>query len=321
MSILVQKPGVLTTIQDLGRRGSRRFGVNPSGAMDLTAARLVNILVGNNDNCPVLEMHFPPSQLFFEQDALVALGGADFDPDLNGARVQNWKPFFAGSGSSLRFNGKKHGNRCYLAVAGGMHFSKWLGSSSTNLAAKKGGIDGRAVRKGDRLSFENNSVPLFQPSTKQISASLIPRYSRFPSVRVIAGAEMESVSGSGMNAFLKTDFIVSRDSDRMGYRLSGRQIEYFGHYEMVSSAVNFGTVQLLPDGQLIVLMADHQTTGGYPRIAHVISRDLPLLAQLGPNDKVAFHLISLREAEADMVRFERDLNFLRVGCKLSATLS
>ena len=142
---------------------------------------------------------------------------------------------------------------------------------------------------------------------------MLPIYSRFPTVRIIAGAEFEMLTAAGEQNFLKQNFTVSSNSDRMGFRLRGEPLYLLEKQELVSSAVDFGTIQLLPDGQIIILMADHQTSGGYPRIAHVVSKDLPILAQLGANDKIGFEMISLGEAENLTLAFEQDLNWLRIG--------
>lgn len=318
MGIVIEKPGILTNVQDLGREGHRRLGINPGGAMDRTAARLVNILLGNDENEAVIEMHFPAARMRFDTDAVIAIGGADFAPELDGDVIANWKPVAVNQGSVLRFAERGSGNRAYLAVAGGFAVEPWLGSSSTNLAAKIGGVEGRRLATGDAIGFRNQIGDVRFLGQGSVSSSLLPFYSRFPTVRIIAGAEFERMDETGKTALTGHDFVIGAASDRMGFRLEGEPISLVESIDLLSSAVSFGTIQLLPDGQLIVLMADHQTTGGYPRVAHVISRDLPLLAQLGPGDKVAFHLISHTEAEELAVDFERELRFFRVGGRLQA---
>ncbi len=315
MSITFQKAGLLTTLQDLGRDGYRRFGINPNGVMDQAAARLINILLGNDENEAVIEMHFPAPQILFEANAVIAIGGADFAATLDDESLQNWQPHFVKKGSHLKFQNKTNGNRAYLAVHGGLKTNRWLDSASTNLTAQIGGHEGRKFEAGDKLSFNKKTKKQPHLAAAQVSSSLIPSYSRFPTVRVIAGAEYEMLSEETRSKFFEQDWTISVNSDRMGFRLYGEPIMLSAPHELVSSAVNFGTVQLLPDGQLIVLMADHQTSGGYPRVAHVITRDLPLLAQLGANDKVAFHLIEHNEAERLAIEFENELNFFRVGCR------
>lgn len=317
MSILLQTNSLLTTIQDLGRTGFRRFGINPNGAMDKTAARIINIILGNAENEAVIELHFPAPEILFEEQAIFALGGAEFGARLNGAPVENWRMFFAKKGDVLKFEKKIFGSRAYLAVKGGFKIEKWLGSAGTNLSANIGGYEGRALKNGDRLFFKQRTNDEEQRTNIKISNRLIPFYSRFPTVRVTAGAEFSFLTALGEQNFLKESFTISVNSDRMGFHLEGEPLYLLERKEMLSSAVNFGTIQLLPDGQMIILMADHQTTGGYPRIARVIERDLPVLAQLGANDKVAFHLVSLEKAEDLYLEFEKNLNLLKIGCKFA----
>ena len=320
MTIFVEKPGILTTVQDLGRSGYRRFGINPGGVMDRTAARLINILVGNPETEAVLEMHFPAPKLVFESSALFAVGGADLAPRLNSDPIENWRQYRVRKGDRLKFTGRVSGSRAYLAIHGGLKIEKWLNSSATNLTAAIGGFEGRKLETGDRIKFNNRSANGNDPFTARISHTLIPHYSRFPTVRIIAGAEFDELGQDDRKLLLKQDFVISNQSNRMGFRLTGEPIALAKPREMISSAVSFGTIQMLPDGQLIVLMADHQTAGGYPRIAHVISRDLPLMGQLGAGDKVAFHLVDLAEAEQLAAEFENELKYLRVGCKFQAHL-
>jgi len=319
MSLLFEKPGILSTVQDLGRQGYRRFGINPGGVMDRGAARLINILVGNDENEAVVEMHFPAAQMVFEGDTVFALGGADLGAEIDGEAIENWRPTFAAKHTTLKFTRKNSGHRAYLAVSGGFMLEKWLGSASTNLTACVGGVGGRKLVAGDILELrQTHTRPNRDISHVKVSTSLLPFYSRFPTVRVIAGAEYRLLPEIGRELLTGQVLTITNASDRMGFRLSGEPISLSKPLELLSSAVDFGTIQLLPDGQLIVLMADHQTTGGYPRIAHVISQDLPLMAQLGPGDKVGFHLIEHAEAEQLAIDFERELRFFRVGCKFQA---
>ena len=313
MSILIEKSGVLSTIQDTGRTGFRRFGINPNGAMDKTAARLINILLGNDDLEADLEMHFPAPVLKFEDSAIIALGGADFGATLDDKPIENWRPVYARKNQTLKFTEKISGNRVYLAAKGGFKINEWLGSASTNLAANIGGFAGRSLAKGDKLDFKQRTTDNEQRTNYKISKHLIPRYSSRPTMRVVAGAEFEKLTASSEQHFFKHNFAVSQDSNRMGFRLTGEPLYLVDKTELVSSAVDFGTIQLLPGGQMIILMADHQTSGGYPRIAHVVSTDLPPLAQLGATDEVNFQIISTAEAERLTLEVEKDLNLLRIG--------
>lgn len=313
MSILIEKSGVLSTIQDSGRTGFRRFGINPNGAMDKTAVRVVNILLGNDDAEAVLEMHFPAPVLKFAEPAIIALGGADFGATLDDEPFENWRPISVRENQTLEFTRKIFGNRAYLAVKGNFVINEWLGSRSTNLAANIGGFDGRSLTKGDRLFFKQRVANSEQRTNYKISKNLIPLYGSHPTIRVIAGAEFEKFTALSEHNFFKLNFTVSRDSNRMGFRLAGEPLYLLDESQLVSSAVDFGTIQLTPDGQMIILMADHQTSGGYPRIAHVASKDLPILAQLGADDRINFQLVSIEEAEQLTLEFERNLNLLRIG--------
>lgn len=320
MSILVVKEGVLTTFEDMGRNGFRRFGVNPGGAMDSFAVRLINILLGNEENEAVLEMHFPAPVFKFEEDAFFALGGADFLACLDEVKLENWRIYKARKGNRLSFLQKISGARCYIAVKGGFQTGKWLGSASSNL---KVGF-GKNLQKGERILFKlsgsqistSEQFLLSKLSRYKISNSLIPRYSYFPTVRIIPGAEFDKLTAISVENLLKKSFKVSNQSDRMGFRLEGERLYLIDKTEMVSSAVNLGTIQLLPDGQLVILMADHQVSGGYPRIAHVAKVDLPLVAQLNPGDKLYFQMISESEAEDLFITREKEMKYLKWAVKL-----
>lgn len=318
MSLLFLKSGILTTVQDLGRTGYRRFGINQNGAMDKIAACLINILLGNDENEAILEMHYPAPELMFEADTIFAVGGADFGAELNSARIENWKRYDAEKGDVLKFTEKVSGSRAYLTVKNGFRVEKQLGSASTNLTAEFGGLNGGKLQKNDWLFFNQTEINYKIRTNLRISYSLIPFYSRFPTVRVVTGAEFESLTAFGEQTLRHENFVVAPHSDRMGFRLSGKPIFTLEKKELVSSAVSFGTIQLLPDGQLIVLMADAPTSGGYPRVAHVIEIDLPLVAQLGAGDKIAFHLITQAEAENLLIDFEKNLQILKIGVNYSS---
>ncbi|HEX8265168.1 MAG TPA: biotin-dependent carboxyltransferase family protein [Pyrinomonadaceae bacterium] len=305
----------MTTAQDLGRVGFGRFGINPSGAMDRTAARLINVLLGNDETEAVLEIHFPAPVLQFDETTTIALGGADFAAYLNEKPIENWRPVRVEKGGVLEFRHRNFGARIYLSVRGGFQIPEWLGSRSTNLSAKIGGFDGRAFQKNDRLFFKQRTTNDERRTNYKISTSVLPFYSRFPTARIVAGAEWGNLSEESRETFLSNAFSIRRDSNRMGFRLEGENLNLTEKIELLSSAVNFGTIQLLPDGQLIILMADHQTTGGYPRVGSVATIDLPLLAQLNPGDTVIFYLISINEAENLLVQQEIELNYLRIAVR------
>lgn len=314
MSLLVIKQGMLTTVQDLGRYGFRSFGVNPGGVMDRTAARLLNQLLGNDENAAVLEMHFPAGEFLVEETTDLAIGGADFSAELSGGPVTRWAVAHARKGDILRFVKKRIGNRAYLAVNGGFEVDEWLGSASTSFVTATGGFNGRRLIAGDRIKFKPRAE--CRHNSTRIGNSLIPKYSDSPALRVTAGPEFDTLTGISQHQFFTEHFAISPQSDRMGFRLNGPRLYRLSDAEILSSGTTFGTIQLLPDGQVIVLMADHQTTGGYPRIATVASVDLPLIAQLGPGSKVSFDLIETDYAERLVLDLEKSLAFLRTGLRV-----
>ncbi len=318
MSIVFLTKGILTTIQDLGRNGFRRLGVNPNGAMDRTALRLTNILLDNDENEAALEIHFPAPQISFEKDALISLGGADFGARIDNQPIENWQTFWIKKGQTLSFQRRIWGHRLYLSVKGGLHIKAWLGSQSTNLKAQIGGFEGRNLEKNDRIFFKVKIQNSKVKKNLKISPFFLPDYQSSHPIRLIEGAEFNLLTPFSSENFIRQSFTLSRNSDRMGFRLTGNPLYLLHEKELVSSAVSFGTIQLLPDGQMIILMADHQTTGGYPRIANVIAQDLPILAQLGTNDKLKFEVISLQAAEDLALKFERELSFLKTGINLYA---
>ncbi len=288
MALILTKEGLFTSVQDLGGAGSRRFGIQPRGVMDRTAARLINLLLGNDDEAKVLEFHFPAPELLFETACRFSLGGADLSPELDGEPIANWASYEARESQVLRFRDKSLGSRCYLAVAGGLRIDEPHGPAFTT----------RPLKKGQRLLIDSPPSGRSEiPRRRLLSRTLLPAYNPFPTVRVIPGAEFSLLEDKSRSVFETAGFTLTNGSDRMGFRLSGPSLTLTRQTEMVSAAVNFGTIQLLPDGQMIILMADHQTTGGYPHIGHVISVDLPLAAQLGAGDKIAFKLVDIDEAE------------------------
>ncbi|NOT46141.1 MAG: biotin-dependent carboxyltransferase [Acidobacteria bacterium] len=303
MTLLFQKEGIFSSLQNLRGIGRQSFGINPRGPMDRFAARVANLLAGNDEDGSVLEMHFPAAQIEFGEDCRFALAGADFAAALNGIPARNWAAHSARSHDVLKFEGKVFGSRSYLAIEGGMKTDR-AGYSTIRLA--KGSIVEREA---------GNFIDCHQSESSFVSKSILPAYSSFPTVRVLPGGEFGLLSDAAIRALTSEPFVLSNESDRMGYRLDGPVLSATEPAEMVSAAVTFGTIQLPPDGQPIVLMADHQTSGGYPRVANVISADLPLLGQLGPQDKVSFQLANIEEAERAAMQMERNLKKLRTGIR------
>lgn len=306
MTIEVLRAGQLTTVQDLGRHRWQHDGVPECGAMDAWAARLANLLVGNEEGAALLEVTLTGPALRFGHDTTIALGGADFGALLDGAPLAPWRSAQARAGSTLELAAARDGCRGYLAVAGGIDVPVVLGSRSTCLAAAFGGHEGRALRAGDILPV---GLALGESRRRALAASLRPEQRRV--VRTIRGNDFDALDTASRDALFGARFTVSARSDRMGYRLEGMKLALDEPVEQLSSAVAMGTVQLPPGGDPIVLMADHQTTGGYPVIAHVASVDLGSIAQLRPGDTLAFAEVTLDEAQRRYLERERMLGTLR----------
>ncbi|MDO6389719.1 biotin-dependent carboxyltransferase family protein [Pontibacter sp. BT731] len=331
MGLEILKPGMLTTLQDRGRYGHQKEGIITSGAMDTFACRVANMLTGNAADEAVLEITLTGPTIRFTEDQLIALTGADLSPDLNGERVAMWRPFFVRKGSILSFGAPLSGCRSYLAVSGGFDLPKLMGSYATYLQAGIGGFQGRALQVGDRIPCHGPTpagISLFPQATgatdmPDYTAALwtpdpqfYPAYTSNPTLRAIKGPEFERFSDSSQEQIWSERFQVSAQSDRMGYRLQGVSLHLSEEADLISTAVTFGTVQVPPEGTPIVLMADHQTTGGYPRILQVVSVDLPILAQVVPGQTIAFEEVSLEEAQQLYIRQEQNLTQLALAIQL-----
>lgn len=311
---------MLDTIQDQGRHGYQQVGINPTGVMDKYAATIANILVGNSLNEAVIEMHFPAASILFEHAALIAISGADFNASINGNPVPNNHPVLVNKNTTLQFHSLINKSRCYLSIKGGMKLSKWLNSYSTNLKAEAGGFAGRRLLKDDviELNVESDKNKIDDGDFKILPWKANEDFGieATTELMTIKGGEWDWLDGNSQEKFLKNPFFISLNSDRMGYRLASEPLHSITKTELVSSAVNFGTIQLLPDGQLIILMADHQTTGGYPRLGNIISAHLPMLAQMKAGDKIQFKFTDHQTAENLILKQQQHLTQLEIACKL-----
>ena len=311
MSIQVLRPGLLTTLQDRGRHGLQHLGLCPGGAMDPVALSLANALVGNAPEDAALEVTVIGPELLFEHDTLVAVCGAEF----KGAFPHN-RPVLAPAGSRYNVGRAVRGARAYIAVAGGFDVEPVLGSRSTYLPGRFGGFEGRALRHGDVLPLrDRKAVQRFRALKDAKSGSV--RWSAPPLtlpdrepivVHVIEGQHFSSFDASSQRAFFDAVWRIAPDSNRMGFRLTGPALQRVkeggplsgeasaGGDEILSGPTCLGSVQVPPNGTPIALMADHQTTGGYPRIAEIASADVPRLAQMAPGASVHFARCSLQDA-------------------------
>jgi antagonist of KipI len=276
--------------------------------------------VGNELNEAVIELHFPSAALFFEQPALIALSGADFSATVNGEEIPGFRPVIVNKYSILQFHHAVSGARAYLAVHGGLDMPHWLNSASTHLKAAAGGYKGRALQKDDEIRLRTTMD--FSTILQKREFEILPWKTDddwgdhiTEEILVLPGNEWDRLHNSSKENFFEQLFHVTTQSDRMGYYLKGEPLVTTVVQELVSSAASFGTVQLLPDGQLIVLMADHQTTGGYPRIAHVISAHHSRMAQMKPGDQFRFRFTDQQTAEELFIKQKQHLIQLQNACK------
>jgi antagonist of KipI len=320
MSIEVIKSGVLDTIQDKGRMGFAKWGINPNGAMDFYAMQMANALVGNDLHEGVIELHFPAGEYFFKRNSLIAITGADFEARVNDMSVSRWRSLLVRAGSTLSFKRKKSGARCYVAVQNGFAVPRWLNSASTNLKVSTGGL-GRSIRKGDEIPLNDHHEyaellgdKIFYEFPWIVNHS--SAYSNPKLISVITGKEWSWLTHKSQQDFFSQEFTIGLPSDRMAYYLSSGLLDYNVKTELVSSGVTVGTIQGLPNGTLLILMADRQTTGGYPRIAHIVTADLPKLSQQSPNERITFRRITIEEAEKMLFSLGGEIRMVQQTCRI-----
>ena len=298
MKLTILSPGPLSTIQDAGRFGSMGKGFSPGGAMDMDAMTLANLLVGNAPGVGVIEMTMLGITARFDCHSVIALTGADMCARLNDHPAARYCSIAVHPGDILSMGAAKSGMRAYLAVAGGFDLPVVMGSVSTNLKCGLGGFQGRKLQKGDELPL-NQSVAAHQP--RRLSS---PNYPDSISLRVLLGPQDDAFTKRGIDTFLGGEYILTDKSDRMGLRLSGEKIESKNGVDILSDGIAAGSVQIPASGEPIIMMADRQTTGGYAKIATVISADLSRAAQARPGTRI--HFVQVTEAEAIRLRREMD---------------
>jgi antagonist of KipI len=286
-------PGILTTIQDLGRYGYLKYGLPPSGCADEISFRAGNALVGNEAWCAGLEMTIQGGKFEVLSDSFMAITGADMEPKINGKLCPMWQSFMGRAGDVLEFSQVHSGCRSYLLVSGGIDVPLVMGSRATNLIAGIGGLEGRALKSGDILYRKDGG----QRKEKVFPLQFLPEFKTSQELRVILGPQNEYFSESGLKNFLSDAYVVSPQSNRMGYRLLGPCIE-IEKGGFISDAVPLGAIQVSGEGQPVVLLWDRQTTGGYPKIAVVIKADIWKLAQAKPGDEFKFQAVGWEEARS-----------------------
>jgi antagonist of KipI len=314
MSIRIIKKGLLDTIQDGGRYGHQHLGINPTGIMDFVSMRLVNALVGNDEHEAVIEMHWPAPVLKFEKDSCFAISGAEVVAYVdNKVAVPVNRTVFVKAGSQLFFQKKISGARIYLAVQHGFNLKSWLNSNSTHIQLNHGG---QLLTTGSVIGYKktlSETIPTTNICSWYVQS---PVHLSDKNIHFTTGKEWLFMSEEMKDQFKQNMYQIDHNSNRMGYRLTGSPVFLTKPTELISTAVTKGTIQLLPNGQPLVLMADHQTTGGYPRIGHVISADIPKLAQFEPGESICFKEITIEEAHNRLQELDLYLTQTEIACKL-----
>jgi len=309
-----------TTVQDVGRVDQRRQGVSAGGALDLFAARVANLLVGNTEDAALLEISLGGLRLRFDDGRTVGWCGGSFPARIVEAEFPAGRPATVRRGEELEFDPSERGARAWLAIEGGLDVPLVLGSRSTELRSGFGGFEGLALR--DRDSLPLGKIEQRQKETRLANWSAPVEWAQTavqtPVLRIVEGSEWDEFLPESQTTFLKQPFTVTAKADRMGARLEGAELRRTNQWELASEAVAPGAIQVAHDGRPILLLGDCQTIGGYPKIAHVITVDLPRAAQLRPNDTVHFQKVTVAEASTLFAERERDLHRFRVGLSLRA---
>ncbi len=325
MNLHVARAGFFTTVQDLGRIGNRASGVSVGGALDPNALRIANLLVGNEEAAAGLELTLGTVRTQSDEDRVIAWTGGPFEVDVEGSPLAGGRPALLRAGDEMVATAPPNGGRAWLAISGGIEVPVVLGSRSTDLGSNFGGFEGRALRDGDVLNVGEASARaarIVERLSGEGSASWgAPNEwwktrSSHGFLRVIRGAESSQFSEAALSG---EAFRVTADSDRMGVRLEGAKVMRTTTEDLISEAVTPGTIQVPPSGEPILLLGDCQTIGGYPKIAHVITLDLPAAAQLRPGDRVRFAEVTLTEAQQVLRARERDLQLFRIGLRLQTS--
>jgi antagonist of KipI len=306
---------MLTTIQDRGRWGLQSRGVPVAGPMDPCSHRAANALVGNDDEAATLEVTLLGPELEFEDERVVAVAGAQFELTVDGRSVPASTTFVVGPGARLRFGRRILGSRAYVAIAGGIMVPPTLGSRATHLISGMGGLEGRALKAGDRLPLGDlSTAPGLTPSRVRPGRA-VPAVTALPQgsarIRVLPGPQVDCFAADALETLQSAPYAVGAKSDRMGFRLEGPRLAHARGADIISDATPLGVLQVPASGQPILLMADRQTAGGYPKLATVISADIGVAGQLGPGDTLLFAVCSLRDAMAALIAQERAVMALR----------
>jgi len=292
MPIRVKNPGMFSTIQDLGRYGYTHLGISPAGAADRLSLRIANLLVGNPDSAPALEMTLLGATFEFEEPRIVALAGADCGPKLGTSSIPLGEAVEVPAGGVLKCSGMRTGARSYLAVQGGFAVPLVMRSTATDVRGCFGGLGGRKLKAGDSLPVQNSGGA----RSRRLKSNILDELSRHDTTRLTRGAQQEWFGQEMFEILFSHPYSISDQSDRTGLRLKGEALRPREQSQMLTDGIPLGAVQVPQDGQPIILFVDQQTTGGYPKIANVIMADMHHVGQLRPHETVSFREVSIAQA-------------------------
>ncbi len=311
VKVHVVNPGLYSTIQDIGRTEFQQFGVPAAGSMDEYAHRISNLLVGNTEDAPVIELTALGGTYEFSERTIISITGGDMSPMRNGKEpLKMWRTLVMDAGDRLSFGAVTKGFRTYLSIVGGFDIPSVLKSRSTYTRAGLGGVEGRTLKKGDVLKSNATKVDALELLGRFVRVQMIPEYKNNVTLRVILGPQEDQFTRKGIADFFGNTYTVTGDSDRMGYRLEGKEIEHESSADIISDGIVKGAVQIPGHGNPIIMLSDCQTTGGYTKIAHVISSDLWKIAQLKSGDRIQFKAVDIDEAHE--VLNERMANYAEI---------
>ncbi|MFS0577063.1 biotin-dependent carboxyltransferase family protein [Sporosarcina sp. 179-K 3D1 HS] len=313
--VTILKPGLLTTVQDLGRRDYRIYGVSVSGAMDPLSFRLGNILVGNNENEAAIEITMIGPVIKFESETVFSITGGDLSPKLNGDSIDMWKVIFAEAGDELSFGKQISGCRTYISFAGGINVPEVMGSRATFTRGNYGGYMGRALKRDDKLTLNKPDFNIDRLQGRRLRTDDIPEFGKERRIRFIAGPHVDRFEDKSIELFTNSTYSLSNASDRMGYRLEGTQLIHKDGADIISDFISPGTIQVPGNGFPIIHMADCGTSGGYTKIGVVITSDIPYVAQKKPGDTIDFKICNIQEAQSELQKIETLIHDIKLNNK------
>lgn len=316
MGIMFLDGGLLTTVQDAGRRGYQRYGLGVSGAVDVQSYVYANILVGNLHNEAVLEATLLGPTMEFTSASVIAVTGGDLSPTVNGTPCPMYRAVAVEKGDILSFGAPRSGCRAYISFAGGLAITPIMGSRSTYIKANLGGYEGRKLMQGDEIAFRKPSA---RPQNLGRRVMEAPTFSGNYTVRVLMGPQEDRFTDEGIATFLGSEYTVTNEFDRMGYRLTGPKIEHVTDGNIITDGITFGAIQVPDGGEPIIMLSDRQTTGGYAKIASVINVDMPMIAQCKSGDTVRFVRTDIETAQDAFV--EQKEKYHALQARLDAPVS